>query len=95
MQWYGAGRDVDWTENSHQLAYCLRGASQGDHDLYVMINAGGDDLTFASAVATATRAESPWHELQVVAPPTTVMTPSTWVASAVPEIVPVVAVSQV
>jgi glycogen operon protein len=40
------GREVDWSDNSHHLAYCLRGASQSDRDLYVMINAGLEDLTF-------------------------------------------------
>jgi glycogen operon protein len=46
VEWYGVGHDVDWTDVSHQLAYCLRGASQTDRDLYVMINAGPDDRTF-------------------------------------------------
>ncbi len=47
VQWYGMGREVDWSDGSHHLAYCLRGASQSDRDLYVMINAGPEDLTFA------------------------------------------------
>jgi len=46
VQWYGLGRHVDWGSESHELAYCLRGASQDDRDLYVMINAGPEDLTF-------------------------------------------------
>jgi glycogen operon protein len=46
VQWYGMGREVDWSDGSHHLAYCLRGASQSDRDLYVMINAGPADLTF-------------------------------------------------
>jgi isoamylase len=46
VRWYGVGRDVDWTDGSHQLSYCLHGASQGDRDLYVMVNAGREDLTF-------------------------------------------------
>jgi isoamylase len=46
VQWFGTGADVDWGVTSHQLAYCLRGASQGDRDLYVMINAGGEDVAF-------------------------------------------------
>jgi isoamylase len=46
VQWYGMGREADWSDGSHHLAYCLRGASQSDRDLYVMINAGRDDLTF-------------------------------------------------
>ncbi len=46
VRWYGVGRDVDWTDESHHLAYCLHGASQEDRDLYVMINAGAKDLFF-------------------------------------------------
>jgi glycogen operon protein len=46
VHWYGMGREVDWSETSHHLAYCLRGASQSDRDLYVMINAGPEDLMF-------------------------------------------------
>jgi isoamylase len=46
VQWYGVGPSVDWTEHSHQLSYCLLGGSQGDRDLYVMLNAGKADLTF-------------------------------------------------
>ena len=42
----GMGREVDWSDGSHHLAYCLRGASQSDRDLYVMINAGPEDLAF-------------------------------------------------
>ena len=37
---------VDWSDESHQLAYCLHGASQGDRDLYVMLNAGAADVKF-------------------------------------------------
>ncbi len=47
VQWYGRGADVDWSEGSHELAYCLRGASQGDRDIYVMVNAGPEDAVFA------------------------------------------------
>ncbi len=38
---------MDWSEASFQLAYCLRGGSQGDLDLYVMLNAGAEDAVFA------------------------------------------------
>ena len=34
------------TTNSHSLAYCLRGASRGDCDLCIMINAYYEPLTF-------------------------------------------------
>jgi glycogen operon protein len=44
--WYGVGHEVDWSDEAHQLAYCLHGASQGDRDLYVMLNAGPADVTF-------------------------------------------------
>jgi glycogen operon protein len=54
VQWYGVGREVDWTEGSQQLAYCLHGASQGDRDLYVMINAGPADLMFTIQPGRAT-----------------------------------------
>ena len=39
IRWFGAGRDADLSYDSHCLAFCLRGASQRDDDLYVMINA--------------------------------------------------------
>ncbi len=38
VAWYGAEGGVDWSYDSHSLAYCLHGASQNDDDLYVMIN---------------------------------------------------------
>jgi isoamylase len=44
--WYGPGPHVDWSDESHELAYCLHGASQGDRDLYVMLNAGAGDVVF-------------------------------------------------
>jgi len=44
--WYGVNETPDLSFNSHTLAYCLHGASQHDVDLYVMINAYWEDLTF-------------------------------------------------
>jgi glycogen operon protein len=44
--WYGVYETPDLSFNSHTLAYCLHGASQHDVDLYVMINAYWEDLTF-------------------------------------------------
>jgi glycogen operon protein len=32
--------------DSHSLAFCLHGASQGDDDIYVMINAHWEELEF-------------------------------------------------
>ena len=46
VRWYGVGRDVDFSDDSHTLAYCLHGASEQDSDLYVMINAYWEPLTF-------------------------------------------------
>jgi isoamylase len=46
ISWYGVGRNVDLSYTSHTLSYCLHGASQGDRDLYVMINAYWEPLTF-------------------------------------------------
>ncbi|HEV2275204.1 MAG TPA: isoamylase [Acidobacteriaceae bacterium] len=47
VRWFGVGQAPDLSFNSHTLAYHLRGASQHDSDLYVMINAYWEDLTFA------------------------------------------------
>ena len=46
VRWYGTGRRVDLAPYSRSLAYCLHGASCQDDDLYVMINAYWEDLTF-------------------------------------------------
>lgn len=46
IRWYGVGEGVDLGEDSHTLAYCLHGASEGDRDIYVMINAYWEPLTF-------------------------------------------------
>jgi glycogen operon protein len=46
IRWYGVGEGVDLREDSHTLAYCLHGASEGDRDIYVMINAYWEPLVF-------------------------------------------------
>ena len=46
VRWYGVSRQVDLNYASRSLAFCLRGASQQDRDIYVMINAYWEDLTF-------------------------------------------------
>jgi glycogen operon protein len=46
VRWYGTGPLVDMGADSHTLAICLRGASLQDSDLYVMVNASGNDATF-------------------------------------------------
>jgi glycogen operon protein len=48
VRWYGVGRQADLTRESRSVAFCLRGASQGDDDdLYVMINGYWEALEFA------------------------------------------------
>jgi isoamylase len=46
VKWYGVEREVDLSDGSHSLAFCLHGASQQDEDLYVMINAYWENLHF-------------------------------------------------
>ena len=46
VRWYGVGPTPDLAYTSHTLAFCLHGASQRDDDLYVMINAYSQDLSF-------------------------------------------------
>ncbi len=47
VRWYGVGPAVDLSHDSHSVAFCLHGAAQQDVDLYVMINAYWESLTFA------------------------------------------------
>jgi len=46
VSWYGVNGQVDLNYWSHSLAFCLRGESQADRDIYVMINAYSEDLNF-------------------------------------------------
>jgi glycogen operon protein len=46
ISWYGVGAMVDLSPDSRSLAFCLHGASQGDDDIYVMINAYWEELQF-------------------------------------------------
>ncbi|MDW8231418.1 MAG: isoamylase [Roseiflexaceae bacterium] len=46
VHWYGVNGPPDTSYNSHAVAYCLRGVSVGDCDLYVMINGYWKDLVF-------------------------------------------------
>jgi glycogen operon protein len=46
ISWYGVGPVVDLSPDSRSLAFCLRGASQADDDVYVMINAYWQELQF-------------------------------------------------
>lgn len=46
VRWRGSGPQIDQSPASHTLAFFLRGGSQQDTDLYVMINASPQDITF-------------------------------------------------
>lgn len=46
VRWYGTNGPADLSPQSHTLAFCLHGSSQNDQDIYVMINAYWQDLTF-------------------------------------------------
>jgi glycogen operon protein len=50
VSWFGPNGPVDEGENSHTLAYFLRGVNREemieDSDLYVMINAFWEPITF-------------------------------------------------
>jgi glycogen operon protein len=46
VRWFGRSADVDMSPASRQFAYFLRGDSQQDEDLYVMINAHWEDALF-------------------------------------------------
>ena len=46
VTWHGVGPHPDLADWSHSFAYHLRGASEDDDDLYVMVNAWWESLTF-------------------------------------------------
>lgn len=47
VHWYGVGPSADLAPQSHSLAFSLSGASQGDRDLYVLVNAYWEPLAFS------------------------------------------------
>jgi isoamylase len=53
VDWYGVGPKADLSYGSRSLAFCLHGASQGDDDVYVMINAYWEALNFEIQEGTA------------------------------------------
>jgi len=53
ISWYGTGPNVDLSYDSRSLAFCLHGASQGDDDIYAMINAYWEELEFHVQEGTA------------------------------------------
>jgi isoamylase len=46
VAWYGTGPRADLSTDSRSVAFCLRGASQDDDDIYVMINAYWEEFDF-------------------------------------------------
>jgi glycogen operon protein len=47
IHWYGkAGKQPDFSESGQTLAWCLHGASLNDVDIYVMVNAAANKVTF-------------------------------------------------
>lgn len=46
VRWYGSRGEPDLSYDSHSLAYCLDGGSFCGSDIYVMINAHWEDITF-------------------------------------------------
>ena len=57
VAWYGVGPTVDLSHDSRSLAFCLHGASQGDDDIYVMINAYWEELEFENPGRNGTGVE--------------------------------------
>jgi glycogen operon protein len=47
ISWHGVEKSVDLSDESRSVAFCLHGASQGDADIYAMINGFSRDLRFA------------------------------------------------
>ncbi len=46
IHWFGVRKDVDFSPGGQTLAYCLHGATLNDDDIYVMINAGANEVRF-------------------------------------------------
>jgi len=47
VSWYGSEtREPDFSPGGHTLAFCLRGGSMNDDDIYVMVNASANEVRF-------------------------------------------------
>ncbi|HEY7304892.1 MAG TPA: isoamylase [Bryobacteraceae bacterium] len=46
VRWYGVEAGIDFSRDSHAFAFCLHGASQGDKNIYAMINTYWEPLQF-------------------------------------------------
>jgi len=55
VRWYGVGPQPDLSPSSRSLAFYLRGVSEGDQDLYVMVNAHWAPLVFTIQEGPAAR----------------------------------------
>ena len=55
VRWYGVGPQPDLSPSSRSLAFYLRGVSEGDQDLYVMVNAYWAPLAFTIQEGPAAR----------------------------------------
>jgi isoamylase len=74
VAWFGAGRPVDMSPGSRAFAFLLRGGSERDDDLYVMINAGAEPVRFTiqeglagqwrRVVDTARESPEDFHDLE-------------------------------
>ncbi len=53
VRWYGVGARPDLAYESHSVAFSLHGASEDDHDLYVMVNGYWEPLVFTIQEGTA------------------------------------------
>jgi len=53
VAWFGVREHVDISYDSHAFAFCLSGASQGDVDIYAMINAWTEPVTFELQIGRA------------------------------------------
>jgi glycogen operon protein len=59
IRWRGVGSTTDLSYHSQSLAYYLNGRSQQDDDLYVMINAYTEPLSFTIFDGL----QKPWHRI--------------------------------
>jgi isoamylase len=59
VRWYGVDGPTDLSDDSRSFAFFLDGAAVGDVDLYVMVNAYWDDLTFRIQESSA----EPWRRV--------------------------------
>ncbi len=46
VRWHGVTGEMDLGDDAHALAFCLHGATGATPELYVLVNASWDDLTF-------------------------------------------------